>query len=65
MKIYEIGTPDHYDEDTDGCDCTIWIASKYPINKIGTDERVYVREIASDPIKVKGFLEKGGVDFII
>ena len=40
MKVYEIGVEDHYDECSDGVDCTIWIAVPEGINieQIRTDD---------------------------
>jgi hypothetical protein len=48
IKVYEIGLPDHYDDNSNGdcdCDCTIWIATDKPIKQISNDSRIYVKEI--------------------
>jgi len=47
MKVYEIGVEDHYNECSDGVDCTIWIAVPEGINieQISTDDRAYVKYI--------------------
>jgi len=60
MKVYEIGTPSHYDEESDDCDCTIWIASAYPIEitEDGNNAKVYIKEIDVD-------INSFGIDFVI
>ena len=48
IKVYEIGLPDHYDDNSNGdcdCDCTIWIATDKPIKQISNDSGIYVKEI--------------------
>jgi hypothetical protein len=45
MKIYELGTPSHYDDDSSDCDCTIWIACNHPIKLISEDKNIYLKEI--------------------
>lgn len=54
MKVFEIGTPDHYDHK--GCegdvDCTIWIAcpDDYEIVlRSGASPDIYVKEIEMRP----------------
>jgi hypothetical protein len=63
MKVYEIGTPDHYDErNCEGdVDCTIWIScpDDYEIElSTGADPNIYVKEIEIRP-------NYPGVDLII
>jgi hypothetical protein len=46
--IYEIGTPDHYDEDCSGTDCTIWIdvPDGYTIKLTpDADSRIYITPV--------------------
>ena len=46
MKVFEIGLPDHYDDDSnDCCDCTIWIATDKNIKLVSSDSRIYIKEI--------------------
>jgi len=60
--IYEIGVPDHYDNnDNCGVDCTIWIAVGEGINIINNKiekNNIYIKPIPYNIISV-------GIDFII
>jgi hypothetical protein len=58
MKVYEVGTPSHYDSATDECDCTIWIATDCPVIMQSTREGFYVKEINIP-------LNSEGIDLII
>lgn len=53
-KVYEIGTPDHYDEcsRTGDVDCTIWVECPDDCEiqlKSGADPNIYVKEIEVRP----------------
>lgn len=63
MKVYEIGTPDHYDScgEPGEVDCTMWIACPDDVEielMPGADPNIYVREIKVKPTQP-------GVDLII
>jgi hypothetical protein len=64
MKIYEIGTPSHYDDNDGDCDCTIWVALEDGLTMIQTDQYgingcMYMKEIPEYDENTPG------VDFII
>ena len=64
MKIYEIGLPDHYDDESnDGCDCTLWIASNVKItkNSVSQNDKAYVSET---DLKIEQVPE-GAIDFFV
>ena len=61
MRVYEIGLADHYDECSEGVDCTTWIA---------VEKGIDIRQIKTSSSYIKPLPENldehtPGVDFVV